>query len=117
MSTSRFDVSWLLTDLGESITLYDITDQDLDAWGDEGTLTTSAKTITAVVQEIEAEDAEIAAGIASPKDIRVFIDDSVSTDFVDENNQIIRASDTSTTYRIIQVTKNQGHFEVVAKRE
>jgi hypothetical protein len=114
MSTSRFDVSDIINDLGETIVIYNITNQNLDDWGDEGTISTASSSITAVVQEIEAEDSEVTAGIANPDDLRVFIDDSVSATYVKENNRIVRSS---TNYRIIQVTANPGHYEVIAKRE
>lgn len=111
---SKFSIDAILKDLGESVTFVK---RELvqDDWGDIATETTTTTSITAVVEYLDTEDEAIEAGIATPEDIRLFIsEDDADSDYITENNQV---QYDSKTFTITMVTKNKGHWEILARKQ
>jgi len=113
-----FDISRLVDDVGESVTIVDVSRTYTDRGGE--TQSTTNYTSKAVVQEMTAGDEEVMEGIINAGDIIAFFDENAdNVSYLKNDNKLtgIASLGSSRVYIIKNVIHNKGHYEVWASRE
>lgn len=109
---NRFNISNIVNDVGETITLRDIT----RILSDRGTPTETINEylIKAFVDEMSGEEKAVEEGYLEIGDLMIFIDeDEDNIRFLKRGNRIIRDSK---EYEIKNIIHNLGHYEIHAHR-
>jgi len=110
----RLDIDRLLDEVGETIT---VTDTYTGAtYNDRGDITEGSTQyqITAIVQVLDGSEDMVKEGYLEGGDIVIFIsstDQNISV--VERGNRVTWNSE---NYRIVNVIKNEGHYEVHCKK-
>jgi len=110
----EFDISRLLDELGETIT---ITDTYTGAtYDDRGDMTegTTQYTFTAIVQVMDGSEDLVKEGYLEKEDIIIFISSNSDNINVVANGNTVTWN--SKNYRIVNVIQNAGHYEVHCKK-
>lgn len=108
----EFDISELVDDLGETITVQDIS-STFNEWGDASETPTNYS-ILGIVQVMDGSEDEVKEGLLQKEDLIIFFDsDATNIAYVKMKNKIIW---NSKTYMIKNIIKNSGHYEVHANK-
>ena len=108
-----FDIKRIVDQIGETLTLTDIT----RTYNDRGDATESTTdySIKGYVDEMAGDEEIVTEGILEKGDIIVFIDeDEDNVEYLEVGNRFTR---NSINYIIKNVIHNKGHYEVHCRRE
>jgi len=98
------DIRRILDDVGESITIRDVT-VSVDDYGHSYESTTNY-TVTAVVTIMNGESDEVREGILAVGDIIIYVDpDDTNANYIKLNNRIVY---NNAEYKIVNVIKEKG---------
>jgi len=114
-----FSIAKLVDNVGESVTIVDVS-RTLDDRGYESTTSTTNYSSKAIVQEMTAGDEEVEEGILQAGDIIAFFDENAdNVSYLKNDNKLtgIASLGSSRVYLIRNVIHNSGHYEVWASRE
>ena len=107
-----FDIAGMVRELGESITIKDIS-RSFNDRGD-ATETPTEHTVNAVVEVMDGSEDDVKEGRLSIQDIIVWVSDTeANSTYLSDGNKIAYNSN---TYRIINVLPYSGHYEVHAEK-
>lgn len=112
--TSRFGISRIVDQVGETLSLIDVTIDNTSDRGD-ATTSTSSYSIDGYVDEMSGDEKVVEEGLLETGDIIVFIDeDETNVAHLEVGNYFTR---NSINYEIKNVIHNKGHYEVHCKRK
>ena len=110
-----FEIDSIISQIGESVTITDIPASTSNDYGDETEEGIPHTGSTAVVQIMDASDTLVEEGILEPEDIMAFFkDDDANASYLKSGNKITYGS---TVYEMVNVIRNNGHYEIHAKKE
>ena len=111
---TRFSIKRIINQVGETLTLEDITLISVSDRGDP-TTSTSVKTIDGYVDEMAGDEEIVEEGLLEQGDIIVFVDEEEkNVAYLKIGNKFVR---NSKNYEIKNVIHNPGHYEVHCKRK
>lgn len=110
---SRFGISKIIDQIGETLTLVDVTIETTSDRGDV-TTSTSSKSIKGYVDYMSGDEKVVEEGLLESGDIIVFIDeDESNVSYLEVGNYF---TIDSVNYEIKNVIHNKGHFEIHCRR-
>ena len=107
-----FNIDHMVRELGESITIKDIS----RAFNDRGdaTETPTEYTVNAIVEVMDGSEEDVKEGRLSIQDLMIWVSDTeANATYLSDGNKIIYNSN---TYRITNVLPYPGHYEVHAEK-
>jgi len=112
---TKFDVSPIVEDIGESFTMSGVS-KTYNDYGDP-TETYTDYILSGVVQVIDGSEDELAEGLLQVGDIIVFVDENEpEAGNIKTDNYLTITETVSGIFRVVNVVKNEGHIEVHGKR-
>ena len=112
---TRFDITQIVNQLGESIVLSSVV-STVDIRGDATEVHTEY-VVSGVVQMMDGSEEEVTEGILDKEDIIVFFSDTTgNVEQIDTEDLFFISTTTVGKFRVHNVLKHDGHYEVQAKK-